>query len=127
LLGKNGVLFVEVPCLDYQFKEVDEPHLLFFDKPSLDNLLYSFQLSGISTSYHGKPIKSRQGISMGERMVRAVRHRLLARGIHYPFSRKRPGLECVEPPLERAIVAPFLAHVEQDVPSWWLRALATKP
>jgi 2-polyprenyl-3-methyl-5-hydroxy-6-metoxy-1,4-benzoquinol methylase len=35
LLTKNGTLFIEVPFLDYQFKNDLFPHLLFFDPISL--------------------------------------------------------------------------------------------
>ena len=29
-LREGGILYVDVPCLDYLHKELDEPHLLFF-------------------------------------------------------------------------------------------------
>ena len=38
-LKKDGVIFMEVPCLDYLFKELLEPHLLFYDKKTLSLML----------------------------------------------------------------------------------------
>ena len=38
MLKKKGHLFIEVPCKDWDHKNEDEPHLLFFDKKSMVRL-----------------------------------------------------------------------------------------
>jgi 2-polyprenyl-3-methyl-5-hydroxy-6-metoxy-1,4-benzoquinol methylase len=38
LLSPGGILFIEVPCKDYEHKEMDEPHLLFFDKEPMESV-----------------------------------------------------------------------------------------
>ena len=55
-LRKGGALFIEVPCLDYEHKSLDEPHLLFFDKKPMQHLLHQCGFDTIEVSYHGETI-----------------------------------------------------------------------
>ncbi len=50
-LKPGGVLFVEVACRDYEFKETHESHLLFFDKLSLMRLFERLGLIDIQLRY----------------------------------------------------------------------------
>ena len=57
-LRKGGVLFIDVPCNDWKFKELDELHLLFFDKTPMLNLLNKMlNHKNIQISYHGNSIR----------------------------------------------------------------------
>ena len=56
----------------------------------------------------------------------ALRSKLLTFGVISPFDRFQNDIDFISNPLERTIVGPFLAHKEQQEPSWWLRALAVK-
>ena len=125
-LGTGGALFIEVPCRDWEHKTQDEPHLLFFDKPSMARLLNNLGFGEIQLTYHGCEITRLRSHPLARRMVSALRGRLLACGIVAPFARVAPGLEIIVDPLERAAVAPFKAHVTSDHPAWWLRAIARK-
>lgn len=124
-LRHGGALFIEVPCRDWEHKQQDEPHLLFFDKNPMARLLEKLAFGAIKLSYHGREIGDLQTPSLTDRIGGAIRSRLLARGIVFPFAGIAPGLELLEP-LERASVAPFQAHIEQIRPAWWLRAAAVK-
>ncbi len=127
LLVAGGILFIEVPCNDYEHKEIVEPHLLFFDKVPLQRLLTNAGFADIRLSYHGNTITDlKKGISFSRRIVNKFRNALLRAGILFPFSFMAPGLEGVNDPLERACAKPFKAHLEQSEPSWWLRAVAIK-
>jgi hypothetical protein len=121
-LREGGCVFVEVPCRDWEYKSLDEPHLLFFDKKPIQLLLEKCGFSDIQVSYFGPPL---QGSSNFQRM-QAWRERLLARGLVWPFSRVQEGTEMLADPLERAVVTPFRAHRESTQPAWWLRAVAIK-
>ncbi|MCE9619627.1 MAG: class I SAM-dependent methyltransferase [Planctomycetes bacterium] len=125
-LRSGGVLFIEVPCRDWEHKSLDEPHLLFFDKAPMKHLLGKLSFTDIQTSYHGQEIDSLRGASGLTAMAMAIRSRIIAMGIVAPFGGMRPGLECLSDPLERAVLAPYRAHRESQKPAWWLRALATK-
>ena len=57
-LREGGVLYIDVPCLDHLHKELDEPHLLFFDKTPMLNLLNKkLNHKNIQISYHGNTIR----------------------------------------------------------------------
>ena len=125
-LRERGALFIEVPCLDYLHKPIDEPHLLFFDKKPMQRLLTTLGFDGIEVSYHGKEIDRLRSASVWQAKWIAARSRLIARGMVAPFAQVRPGMETLGNPLERAAVAPFDAHRETAMAAWWLRAVARK-
>lgn len=125
-LRRGGVLFVEVPCLDFQHKSTDEPHLLFFDKGPMKTLLNSMDFDNIKLSYFGQEIEALRSHSALYKTWMKVRTRLIKLLILTPFSYKRKGMEVLSSPLERAVVAPFKAHCESERPAWWLRVLAQK-
>ncbi len=125
-LRDGGVIFIEVPCMDWMHKATDEPHLLFFDKKSMHHLLNMLGFDEIEVSYHGKTIKDLNSISVFKRTWMIVRAKLIALGLVAPFARIKEGMEVLGDPLERAVVAPFEAHQESIEPAWWLRAIAKK-
>lgn len=125
-LNKGGVLFIEVPCLDWKHKPMIEPHLLFFDKSTMKKLLEKAGFEKIELAYYGKKISSMQQNGFTERWKARIRNQLVKRGITFPFDKKEKGLEELSDVLERVAVAPFKAHAESQEPAWWLRAVATK-
>ena len=125
-LRNGGVLFIEVPCLDYQHKPIDEPHLLFFDKKSMQHLLITAGFENIELGYFGQEIDKLQSTSGFKAKWMALRSRLIGVGVVWPFARQRDGMETLINPLERAAIAPFKAHIESSKPAWWLRAVAQK-
>ena len=54
-----------------------------------------------------------------------VRERLIKLGFILPFSQNIAGMENLSS-IQRAVLAPFLAHRESEAPAWWLRAVAIK-
>ena len=125
-LRKGGVLFIEVPCRDYLHKSIDEPHLLFFDKKPMRHLLEVSGFEDIELGYFGREIDALRSESALRSKWMSLRSRLIDKGLIWPFSRKRDGMEILTDPLERAAVAPFEAHCEISAPAWWLRAMARK-
>ena len=124
LLNAGGVLFIEVPCRDYEFKPEMEPHLLFFDKPSMQYLLTRLGLTDLQLTYHGQEIErliARTGFLA--RVVRRYRRALARLSLH---SQSVPWIDGIDDPDERAAVAPYEPHLLKHRPSWWLRALARK-
>lgn len=125
-LRKGGALFIEVPCNDWKHKAIDEPHLLFFDKEPLHQLLSSLGFINIKISYHGNTITELQSDDAFKKIFLKIRNKLLSIGIIFPFGWRRKGMDALSIPIERAAVAPFNAHIESSEPAWWLRAAATK-
>lgn len=125
-LRQGGVLFIEVPCRDWEHKSIDEPHLLFFDKAPMKHLLGKLGFADIEMSYHGQEIANLRKASRLSVLILMLRSKLIGLGIVAPFGCLRPGMKCLSNPLERAVLAPYRAHLESQKPAWWLRALATK-
>jgi SAM-dependent methyltransferase len=125
-LRPGGVIFIEVPCLDFLHKDIDEPHLLFFDKESLGILLSRLGLTNVKLSYHGRTIKSLMASGNLRSFWMKVRSKIIALGMPYLFSRQERGLTPIDSAVERAIIKPFKAHIETSEPAWWLRAIAVK-
>jgi SAM-dependent methyltransferase len=125
-LRKGGALFIEVPCRDWEHKNIDEPHLLYFDKESMKRLLGNQGFGEIKVSYHGQKIANLRKASKICSKIMALRSRLIGMGVIAPFGQMRPGMEELTSSLERAVLAPYLAYQESIEPAWWLRALAIK-
>lgn len=125
-LKKNGIIFIEVPCLDFKYKLLDEPHLLFFDKQQMHNLLKLSGFEIIDLSYFGQAINALQSsFSMFTFWIR-MRSKLISLGLVLPFALHRSGLETLINSLEVAVIAPFKAHRQSTKPARWLRAIAKK-
>lgn len=126
-LNPGGALFVEVPCQDWAHKSIDEPHVLFFDKVSMRRLLDQLGFVDIEIAYFGQTIAQLKKNSIMRSVLLRIRAKLIGWGLVVPFSMTRAGMEPLGDPLERAMVAPLLAHRESSEPAWWLRAVARKP
>ena len=122
LLKPGGVVFIEVPCRDYEFKDEDEPHLVFFDKLSMNSLLERLTVDNIRLSYHGKEIsKIKPQDSLREKL--GNKWRGAQRRLGLDFSRKSPQIS------DRAmwsVLRPYEPHLQSDRPSWWLRAMGCR-
>jgi SAM-dependent methyltransferase len=125
-LQAGGALFIEVPCRDWEFKDEDEPHLLFFDKEPMQQLLRRLGYRDGTLSYHGRELSMLREGGSQPGLLERIRARLIRFGVVAPFAWAIPGLEALRDPLERAVVAPFQAHCERTTPAWWLRAIARK-
>jgi len=125
-LRKGGAIFIEVPCRDWEHKPIEEPHLLFFDKGPMKWLLESQGFREIKVSYHGQKIAHLQKAPKVRSKIMALRFRLIELGLTTPFGQRQPGMEELTSSLERAVLAPYLAHRESMEPAWWLRALGIK-
>lgn len=126
-LRNGGVIFIEVPCQDWKHKTEDEPHLLFFEKKSMLNLMDRLGFVDIELSYVGEKIAKLEDQSRSKKFLQKVRNKLLQFGCITPFSWPESGMEDLTDPLERAAVKPYMAHCESNEPAWWLRAIARKP
>lgn len=125
-LCSGGALFIEVPCQDWVHKSEDEPHLLFFEKTSMEHLLKRLGFVDIEMGYFGLEIDKLKNKSFLKKTLGRIRNKLIALGLIAPFSRASQGLEDLHVPLERAAVAPYCAHIESTEPAWWLRVIARK-
>ena len=124
-LRKGGIIFIEVPCRDYLYKPVDEPHLLFFDAKPLKILLEKVGFEVIASTYHGTPVNQSKIIKRVRDILVRIRGKLIVNGFCFLFAPQKKemiGLSAIE----RAILAPYRAHCEAKNPASWLRMVAVK-
>jgi ubiquinone/menaquinone biosynthesis C-methylase UbiE len=125
-LKKDGVVFIEVPCNDWQHKPEDEPHLLFFHKKPMQQFMESLGFINIQLSYHGKSIeelkngKTKRSLRMRlyDALIKKGRYRLAS----YLYNGESRHLNYIE----KAVIFPFNAHSTSSEPAWWLRVVAQK-
>lgn len=116
-LRPGGIIYVDVPCLDYLYKDSDEPHLLFFDQPSLRNALANAGLTPQDIGYFGA-----LHVDIRAEMQRPRALRILRRLRAFATNWNLPMM----PLAERAIIAGFSAQKRQSSPARWLRGIALK-
>ena len=125
-LKKGGVLFIEVPCNDWMHKNIDEPHLLFFSKKSLEYLLKNEQLSEIQLNYYGKSINELARENRVSQIWQKIRFKLINLGLIIPFAALQDEIYSYLEPIEKAAIKPHKAYIESKDQAWWLRALSIK-
>jgi|GEM_PF-1113929 len=129
-VNPGGTAFIEVPCRDHEFKRINEPHLLFFDKPAMRELLGKVNLTDIELTYHGQDLRQlRRESYVWHRLLRRLRNAIPALDSPIAVSPPRggPALEAIPDPALQDAVRGHEAHLTKECPSWWLRALARKP
>lgn len=124
-LREGGAVFIDVPCRDFSYKKIVEPHLLFFNKKSLGGLLSRVGFSSIEIDYWGKQITSQQEnyFFIKTQLVFGLISKIgLAPLVSYLIK----GPLILDSAKERLALAPFKAHIKSVFPAWWIRALAVK-
>lgn len=125
-LKKDGALFIEVPCNDWQHKEYYEPHLLFFNRNSINIALKNVGFEHIQINYFGQTIKSLKAKSKFKEILSIIRIKLIDFGFYSLFAFTTNKDLALLTPIERASTRSFLAHIESEQPSWWVRAVSFK-
>ena len=77
-LRAGGILFIEVPCRDWEHKALDEPHLLFFDKTPMKRLLE--QVGFDQMSRHNRTF-----MRIGSRRCKHCLHKCEQFGLFQPY------------------------------------------
>lgn len=125
-LKKDGVIFIEVPCNDWQHKPEDEPHLLFFHKKPMLQLMTSLGFKNIQLSYHGQTIEKLQEGPSQPTFLSRVNGKLINRGLYWLAALFYRGEKTHLNSIEQSVLIPFKAHETSDKPAWWLRVMAQK-
>lgn len=125
-LKKGGALFIEVPCNDWQHKEYDEPHLLFFNKNSIKLALRNSGFDQIQVNYYGQTIETLKSKSKYRQILSILRIKLIDFGVYSLFAHTSNKQLALLTSIERASTKYFLAHKESEQPSWWVRAVSFK-
>lgn len=125
-LRPSGILFIEVPCLDYIFKKVDEPHLLFFNTNSLSTLLMQNSFQDIQISFCGPKVdESKFHLFIRDLVQRVLeiiyeirfgfifKYIFFTKGKHYTIE-------------EIITILPYGFLKSKKSESWWMRSICRK-
>jgi len=123
-LKKDGHLFIEVPCRDWDHKDEDEPHLLFFEKKSFESLIKKINLKKIFIGYFGTKIKNlKDPLFM---FLNKLKQKLFYRNINIYNAERNNLMKILKSKIETNATINFSPHIEQNTPSWWLRVIIKK-
>lgn len=122
-LKSGGLLFIEVPCMDYKYKTSDEPHVLFFNQKAMLNLFAELDFSDVGISYYGEThqLLKRQ-IRQGK--IFRIMSRIVSE-INSIVSNKNQAEKNLTNDEWKA-VSKFKANKKQTEPARWLRVTAIK-
>ena len=125
-LKNGGVLYIDVPCNDWKFKEIDEPHLLFFDKTPMFYLLNNeLNHKNIQISYHGNKISEiikMNNFSYIKKVSNKLRLNILYKYINWIFYKDKKYLNFNE----YLMIFDFKPYLTNNQESWWLRSISIK-
>lgn len=119
-MNPNGLVFIEVPCTDYEYKEIFESHILFFNKESMGYVLTEAGLKDVNVGYYGELISQlRKEIGFGAKWRRRF-GRLVGSGDRAKVG-SRPSY--MSPEIWNQ-VGQYEPCDEKSEPARWLRAFA---
>lgn len=126
-LRRGGGVFIETPCLDHLYKDIPEPHTLFFNKATHHRC---FSQSGLSVTY-----QTYNGDEIGQLKFRSLIKKIVAKfqkvtGI--PFLKILPSVypNSVQYGLtenEAAAIVETAPHKVKVKPARWVRSFGIKP
>jgi len=130
---KSGFIFIEVPCLDFLYKSTHDPHLLFFDKQSLDFLLSLHSLDVLKISHAGPEIDNIIENKLYN-FFKNLSYRLLSKisrildffRFFDLFFFKNKYLGILDSSDQKLLCLYHSCHVQSSKPSRWLRVIAIK-
>jgi len=125
-LKKGGLIFIEVPCNDYIYKNNFEPHTLFFSKKSLQYTLIKSGFKKISLSYHGDTHNNIIYFELIKKIILKLSI-ILKLPVNFFFIKKIPTK--IKEKLNQEECKSLILtspHKTSENPSRWLRAIAEK-
>ena len=124
-LKSGGFMYIEVPCNDWKHKKILEPHLLFFDKKPMKELLNKLNVNVLKIGYFGTTIRESKSVfHFFFKRVRAfLYHKLNVRYYHPQRNHLKKVLKNQH---EVEALLPFDSHIEQRNESLWLRVIFKK-
>ena len=125
-LKTGGKLFIDVPCKDYLYKDIDEPHVLFFNIQSLSFLLMNIGFTINWLDYFGPniPIKL---IGRLPYFLHLYIRKIIAKLYSlYPRLQRLILLIMKLPSNSTSFTILTKPTTLSNKPSWWIRCICSK-
>ena len=127
ILKTKGVIFLEVPCLDYLYKDIFEPHVFFYSKETLSLLLKKNNFQNHQIFYFGKNISKLQSNKFYNKLKSKFLTILLKFNLTFMIKIKEENnYDFLDTKYEKIIADMYEMNSEHYKPSWWMRALIVK-
>lgn len=127
LLNDDGKIFIDIPCLDYKYKDFIEPHLYFYDEETLKLLLKNNHFKVEKLNYFGKKIFELEKRPLHKNFFFKVCMLLLK--INFEFLIKTKNLQnryLFKNKNQAVMENIFEMNTATSQKSMWIRCLATK-
>ena len=122
-LKPGGLLFVEVPAEDYQYKDINEPHTLFFNKTSMAECLRRSGLKLKQCSLHGNTLISIKYFEIFRKVISKLIEQLPKKLIKILLPKRLKNIMEVN---EIIVSFPLAPYKCQHSSGRWLRIIAEK-
>jgi hypothetical protein len=122
-LKANGYIFIEVPCRDWVHKDLDEPHLLFFEKKSFFNLFNQLSFDVIDMGYFGKTIDSLAKNNSVDKYLNILIRVFIKLRLETVLGVLIRDLNFLPSSLHKLVIKTTNAHIRSSRPAWWLRVI----
>jgi len=125
-LSKNGIVFLEVPCLDYLYKKTHEPHLFFYEKKTLQNIIEKNCLNLGTIDYYGLSIEKSINAPFFKSFKYLITNLFLKLNlpqIPFFFRKNKRDYDFLDN-YDSIMGSLFEMNYKKDHPAWWLRAIA---
>lgn len=125
-LSVQGSIFIDVPCSDYLYKRINEPHVIFFDKHSLSFLLSSNGFIIKNMDYFGPNIP----LNNVERPLYSIKR--IARKVFAKLYDSLPQFQWLFNTIfmlssqTTGFLILTMPSTISNKPSWWIRCICSK-
>ena len=125
-LNIGGLLFVEVPCRDQDYKKQHEPHVSFFSKVALETLAARAKFTDVKVSFHGDTLSDIKKYDFSRRVIIKLLN-ITGLDLIPPFGpNKNQVAEFDLTRLQQLALSHSRPFVDQTQQSRWLRMTARK-
>jgi len=121
-LRPGGSVFIETPCLDHEYKDLHEPHVLFFEKSTLNKCFELCGLQHITLTYNGDVIKNLRRNSFIRKCLVKLE---IKTGVpfHILLGQYWANDQLLDLTYQQSLaIVETSPHIEQALPARWVRA-----
>lgn len=125
-LRMNGCVFIEAPCLDHQYKDIFEPHVVFFEQSTLATCFKKADLYNFEFTYNGDIISKIRINSLVKKIIIKLQTKTklpfrLFLGKYWP-NKDKFNLNYYE----TLAIVETSPHITQNVKARWIRGFGQK-
>ena len=115
-----------MPCLDYKYKPITEPHLYFYDKKTLNLLIDNNKFLTLDTQYFGRKISDLIKKPINNNFYYKFLMLFIKLKISFLLTINKNSYYFLKDSDEILMAKLYDMNKAQNEPSWWIRLIAKK-